>query len=103
MSVIVAGEDPNDIATAIEAEGFPVARVDIANRPALEEAGIVDATAYVLTEMEQATSISVAKDLNPELRVVVYAAGSLPDFALAQADLILDPDLFDPEDVAAEL
>lgn len=103
MSVIVAGEDPEDIAAAIEAEDFEVARVDIANRPALEDAGVVDATAYVLTEMEQATSISVAKDLNPEFRVVVYAEGSLPNFALAQADLILDPDLFDPEDVAAEL
>jgi Trk K+ transport system NAD-binding subunit len=103
MRVIVAGEDPEDITTAIKAEDFAVARVDIANRPALEEAGIVDATAYVLTEMEQATSISVAKDLNPDLRVVVYAEGSLPDFALAQADLILDPNLFEPEDVAAEL
>ena len=103
MSVIVAGEDPEDIAAAIETEGFEVARVDIANRPALEEAGIVDATAYVLTEMQQATSISVAKDLNSDLQVVVYAEGSLPDFALAQADLILDPELFDPEDVAAEL
>ena len=103
MTVVVAGEDREAIADAIEAEGFTVARVDVANRPALEEAGVVDATAYVLTEMQQATSISVAKDLNPELDVVVYADGSLPDFALAQADLILDPDLFDPADVAAEL
>lgn len=103
MSVIVAGEDREEIADAIDAEGDTVARVDVANRPALEEAGIVDATAYVLTEMRQATSISVAKDLNAELQVVVYADGSLPDFALAQADLILDPALFDPEDVAAEL
>ena len=103
MTVVVAGEDREAIADAIEAEGFTVARVDVANRPALEDAGVVDATAYVLTEMQQATSISVAKDLNPELDVVVYADGSLPDFALAQADLILDPDLFDPADVAAEL
>ena len=103
MSVIITGTDPNEIAEAIESEGFEVAHVDIGNRPALEDAGIVDATAYVLTEMQQATSISVAKDLNPDLQVVVYAEGSLPDFALAQADLILDPELFDPADVAAEL
>ncbi|MXR51651.1 CTP synthetase [Halovenus sp. WSH3] len=103
MTVIVAGEDPYDIGAAIAAEGFEVARVDIGNRPSLEEAGIVDATAYVLTEVQQATSISVAKDLNEEVKVVVYADGSVPDFARGQADLILDPDLFDPADVAAEL
>ena len=103
MSVIVVGEDPYEIADAIEAEGFDLARVDIGNRPALEDAGIVDATAYVLTEVQQATSISVAKDLNPDLKVVVYADGSVPDFARGQADLILDPNLFDPADVAAEL
>jgi hypothetical protein len=103
MSVIVAGEDPYEIGEAIEAEGFEVTRVDVGNRPALEDAGTVEATAYVLTEVQQATSISVAKDLNPELKVVVYADGSVPDFARGQADLILDPGLFDPADVAAEL
>jgi hypothetical protein len=100
---VVAGTDDHGIADAIAAEGFDVARVDVANRPALEEAGIVDASMYVLTEVEQATSIPVAKDLNPDLKVVVYADGSLPDFARGQADLMLDPDLFDPAEVAAEL
>ncbi|MFT4945811.1 MAG: hypothetical protein ACI8TL_000038 [Natronomonas sp.] len=103
MSVIVVGEDPYGIADAIDAEGFEVSRAEIGNRPALEDAGIVDATAYVLTEVRQATSISVAKDLNPDVKVVVYADGSVPDFARGQADLILDPNLFDPADVAAEL
>ena len=102
-TIIVAGTDPEDIATAIEAEGFDVERVDVANRPALEEAGIHDSRTYVLTEVEQATSISVAKDLNPDVKVIVYADGSLPDFARGQADLALDPALFDPSDVAAEL
>ena len=35
MRVIVAGPDERDIAAAIEAEGHEVARVDVANRPAL--------------------------------------------------------------------
>jgi hypothetical protein len=102
-TVIVAGSDPNDIASAIEAEGFEVARVDIANRPALEEAGIHEAATFVLTEMQQATSISVAKDLNEDLKVLIYSEGSLPDYASRQTDLSLDPALFDPADVAAEL
>jgi hypothetical protein len=100
---IVAGTDEYGIGDAIEDAGFTVSRVDIANRPALEENGITDASTYVLTGTEQATSIAVAKDLNPDLKVVVYADGSLPDFARGQADLMLDPALFEPGDVAAEL
>jgi Trk K+ transport system NAD-binding subunit len=102
-TVVVAGTDEYDIATAIDTEGFDAAVVDTANRPALEEAGIVDAYTLVLTEVEQATAIPVAKDLNPDLTVVVYADGSIPDFARRQTDLALDPALFDPADVAAEL
>jgi hypothetical protein len=103
LNVIVTGTDSHEIGDAIEDAGFDVSAVDIGNRPALEDAGVVDADIYVLTEVEQATSIPVAKDLNDDLKVVVYADGSLPDFALGQADLVLDPALFDPEDVAAEL
>lgn len=101
--VIVAGEDSYDIAPAIEAEGFDVRLIEIANRPALEDAGVLDAETFVLTEVRQATSISVAKELNEDLKVVVYADGSLPDFARGQADLLLDPSLFEPAAVAAEL
>jgi hypothetical protein len=103
MRVIVAGPDEHDIATAIEAEGHEVTRVDVANRPALEEAGVLEAGAYVLTEVRQATSIPVALDLNEGLKVVVYDTESLPDFARGQADLAVDPDLLDPGAVAAEL
>ena len=103
MNVIVAGADDHDIAGAIAAEGHHMERVDVANRPTLESAGIVDAAVFVLTEVEQATSIVVAKDLNPDLRVVVYAEGSLPDFASRQTDLVVDPDLLGPDAVAEEL
>ncbi|MFB6188751.1 MAG: CTP synthetase [Halapricum sp.] len=103
MHVIVAGVDAEDIGHAIEDQGHDVAVVDVANRPALEEAGILDTEVFVLTEIEQATSISVAKDLNPDLKVVVYARESLPDFARGQADLVVDPALIDAETVAEEL
>lgn len=103
MNVIVAGTDDHAIAAAIESEGHSVSHVDIANRPALEEAGIHEAAVLVLTEVEQATSIAVAKDLNPDLKVVIYSEGSLPDFASRQADMLVDPALLDAETVAAEL
>jgi hypothetical protein len=101
--VVVAGTDEHGIADALEAEGAAVERVDIANRETLAAADIAGAAAYVLTEMEQASSIPAAREANPDLRIVVYADGSLPDFARGQADIALDPDLFDPADVAAEL
>jgi len=103
MKVVLVGTDPNGLTDALDAEGHEVTVADIGNRPGLEEAGVHDADVYLLTEMEQATSIAVAKDLNPDLRVVVYAEGSLPDFASRQADLVVDPNLLDPEAVAEEL
>ncbi len=103
MNAIVAGTDDHDIAAALEAEGIEVARVDVANRPALEDAGVLEAETYVLTEVQQATSISVALDLNDDLHVVVYADESLPDFARGQADLVVDPELLDTAAVAEEI
>ncbi|WEL21206.1 NAD-binding protein [Halorhabdus sp. BNX81] len=102
MRVIVAGADEGGIGEAISAEGHEVTAVDVADGESLEAAGIEEMDAYVLTEMAQATSIAVAKDHNPEIRVVVYAEGSLPDFATRQADLVVDPSLLDADAVAAE-
>jgi hypothetical protein len=103
MQVILTGTDEYDIGGAILDAGHDVTRVDIGNLDALEQAGIDTADVYVLTELEQATSIPLAKESNPDVRVLVYDDGSLPDFARGQADLVLDPALFDPDEVAAEL
>ncbi|MHC3380051.1 DUF7126 family protein [Haloarcula sp. H-GB5] len=103
MNVVLVGSDPNGLTDALEAEGQTVTVADVGNRPGLEEAGIHEADVYLLTEMSQATSIAVAKELNPDLRVVVYAEGSLPDFASRQTDLVVDPGLLGSDAVAEEL
>jgi len=100
---VVVGPDERGIAQALEAAGFDVATTEVGNRPRLEEAGIHEATLYVLTDLAQATSITVAHDLNEALRIVVYAGGSLPDFATRQTDLVVDPELLAPAAVAEEL
>ncbi|WP_435076314.1 DUF7126 family protein [Halococcus sp. AFM35] len=101
---VLAGPDPDGLGDALEAEGMGVARIDgIANGSALEDAGIDGASLFVLTDVGQATAIPVAVDLVDEIRVVVYARESLPEFAKGQADLLLDPALFDAETVAEEL
>jgi Trk K+ transport system NAD-binding subunit len=103
MNVVIVGSDPDGITDALADAGHTPTVADVGNRPGLEEAGIHDADVFLLTEMGQATSIVVAKDLNPDLRVVVYSEGSLPDFASRQTDLVVDPNLLAPDAVAEEL
>ena len=103
LTVTIAGPDDDAIGNAVEAEGHDVSVAPIGNRPGLEEAGIHEADVYLLTDLDQATSIAVAKDLNDDVRVVVYAEGSLPDFASRQTDLVVDPNLLPPDAVAEEL
>ena len=104
MEAIVAGPDEDDIGDALEAEGIALERVTgIVSRPALENAGIVEADLYVLTDAEQATSIPIARDLNEDVRLVAYARDTLPEFVKGQLDLAIDPRLMDVQVVAEEL
>ncbi len=103
VQAVVVGADEAGIGPALDGAGFEVETATVGNRPALEEAGIHQAEVYVLTDLDQATSITVAHDLNPAVRVVVYAEGSLPEFATRQTDLLVDPALLDAGTVAEEL
>ncbi|RJS99552.1 CTP synthetase [Halococcus sp. IIIV-5B] len=104
QKAVVAGPDLDGLGDALEAEGVGVSWVEgIANRPALEDAGISEADVFVLTDVEQATSIPVVVDLVGRIRIVVYSRDSLPEFAKGQADLLVDPALLDARTVAEEL
>ncbi|ELY42917.1 DUF7126 family protein [Natronorubrum tibetense] len=104
MNVVVAGPDEDEIGDALEAEGASVIRLNgVISRPALEEAGIVDADLYVLTDVGQATTIPVVCDLTDDIRTVVYARDTVPEFVKGQLDLAVDPKLMDAAMVAEEL
>ncbi|MCW8173100.1 MULTISPECIES: CTP synthetase [Natrialba] len=104
MEVIVAGPDEDEIAPALEAEGATVSRLEgVVSRPELETAGIVDAELYVLTDVGQATTIPIVCDLNDDIRTVVYARDTVPEFVRGQLDLALDPQLIDPIVLAEEV
>ncbi len=104
MYAILAGPDPDELGEQLREQGVEVANVDgMATRPELEEAGVHRAALFVLTDVEQATAIPIAKDINEEVRAVVYDRQSLPEFVSAQADLAVDPELLDVEAVAEEL
>src|SRR6056297_3054780 len=103
MKAILVGPDRDGLGDALEAEGVELTRIEeLATRPALEEAGITEADALVLTETGGATVIPIAKDLNEDVKVVVYTDEDLPDFARGQADFIVDPQLLSAEAVAEE-
>jgi voltage-gated potassium channel Kch len=101
---IVAGDDVDGLGAALEAEGVETTSIDTpATADSMEAAGLADADLFVLTDLADATAIPLAKELNPDVRVVVYAHDTLPEFAKGQADLAVDPDLLGPEVVAEEL
>ncbi|OVE84852.1 DUF7126 family protein [Natronolimnobius baerhuensis] len=103
-NAVVAGADDNGITDALEAEGVEVARLEgVISRPQLEEAGIVEAQLYVLTDVSQATTIPIVCDLSDDIRTVVYSRESSPEFVKAQLDFAVDPKLLDPALVAEEL
>ncbi|RLM68093.1 CTP synthetase [Halorubrum sp. Atlit-8R] len=101
---VVAGPDQHGLGEELAALGVEVRRIEgLVTAPKLEDAGVADAAYFVLTDVEEATGIPVAKELNPEVRVVTYASRSLPEFVATVADLAVDPDLLGAATVAEEL
>lgn len=103
MHVVLAGDDSHGLREALDDSEMSLATVPVVDRSALEAADIASADAYLLTDMSQASTIAVAKDCNPDLRVVVYDDAALPDYAARQTDLAVDPALVDPDAVVESL
>ena len=101
---IVAGPDEHGLGEELAALGVEIRRIDgLVTAAKLEDAGVADADLFVLTDVEEATGIPVAKELNPDVQIVTYAGRSLPEFVATVADLAVDPDLLDAATVAEEL
>ena len=104
MEAIVAGPDADGLSEALTAADVEVSRIEgIATRPAMEDAGIVDAELLVLTDAAHATAIPIARDLTDGLRIVVYTADSLPEFVKGLEVMRVDPAVLGPDAVAEEL
>lgn len=103
MTAVVAGPD-RGIGDALADRGVSVSRISgLITGEALAGAGIETADLYVLTDVSEATSIPIAKDENPSLRVVVYSPDTIPEFVRGQVDFAMAPDVLAPDVLAEEL
>lgn len=103
-SAVVHGPDEHGLGAALTEEGFDVARLEgPTDADMLTAAGVETATYFVLTDVGEASAIPVAKELAPEITVVVYDDDSLPEYVAGVADLAVDPALLAASVVAEEL
>lgn len=104
LTAIVIGPDDDGLGDALEAAGVDTTHaVGTASREQLLDVGTETADLLIVTNSTLATSIPIANEINPQLKVVVYIHDSLPEFARTTAELIIDPELIDPDTVAEEL
>ena len=103
MHALIVGPD-RGIETALADQGVGTRRVDgLATGESLDGAGLADADLLVITDADEATAVPVAKDRNPDVRIVFYTPHSVPEFVRGQLDLAVDPALLGTDVVAEEL
>lgn len=103
MKAIIIGKG-TEIKDALVEHSYDVVVIDgLGTAEALDEAGVEDAALLVVTDIREATAIPIAKDTNPELRVIVYADETMPEFVRGQVDLAVTPDVLSPDIVAEEI
>lgn len=103
MKAILVGTD-HALEAALDDQGVETVRVDgPATRDALEAAGVAAADVVVITDVGEATAVPIAREANPDVRVVLYSPDTMPEFVRGQVDLAVAPGVLDPEVVAEEL
>jgi len=100
---IIAGPD-RGIESELTAHGVETVRLNgLATGESLDDAEIASAQLLFITDVEEATAVSVAKERNPEVRVIFYLDDAVPEFVRGQLDLAVDPDLLGPDVVVEEV
>lgn len=103
-TIVVSGPDPHDLSGELSTHLQDVRFIDdVLSRDSLSSIGIAEADTFVLTDLEQATAIPIAHDINRDVRLVIFARGRVPDFVRAQLDIAIDPRAVTVEVVAEEL
>ena len=99
---LILGPD-RGLEAALADQGVETARIEgPTTESALEAAGLPDAGLLFVTDAGEASAISVAKGLAPDVRIVWYAPASVPGFVTRQLDLGVDPALIEPDSLVEE-
>lgn len=102
--IILAGPDEKQLGDVIESAGGTVTRLTgPLTKQRLTQAGIEDTDILVLTDVREATAIVLTREVAPEVKIVVYATETIPDFASHLADFRIDPNALDQGMVVEEL
>ena len=103
MKIIFFGNG-GDLSSALCDQGFEVEELpapgDIYTPPADL---ILDADLLVITDTSDPTGILLCRELNPDIKTIVYSQDELSDFLRPQIDFALDPRLFPPNLMVEEI
>lgn len=103
LRAIIAGPD-RGIESELDRHGVETVRLNgLATGESLDEAEIATAGFLFITDVDEATAVPVAKDRNPDIRIVFYTPESVPEFVKGQLDLAIDPALLGADVVVEEL
>lgn len=103
MRVIIVGPDQG-LEEAFRAVGVETTRIaGIGTAAALAEAGVEHASCVVVTDVNEATVIPIAREANPGIRAVIYSESTMPEFVRPQVDFAVTPRVFEPSVLAEEL
>jgi len=103
MKAILVGTD-HDLEAALDGQGVETVAIDgAATRDSLLAAGVESADVLIVTDVGESTAIPIAREANPDVRIVVYSPESMPEFVRGQVDLAVAPGVLEPDVVAEEL
>ena len=103
MYAILVGPD-RELETALRDQGVETTRLEEpATGESLDDARVADADLLVVTDVAEATAVPIAREANPDVRIVIYAPETMPEFVRGQVDLAVAPGVLSPDVIAAEL
>tara|TARA_B100000686_G_C16425322_1_gene779298 strand:+ start:329 stop:655 length:327 start_codon:yes stop_codon:yes gene_type:complete len=103
MKIIFFGSG-GDLSSSLSNQGFKIEELPAPGDLYAPPADLIlNADLLVITDTSDPTAILLCRELNPDIKTIVYSQEELSDFLRPQIDFALDPRLFPPKLVAEEI
>ncbi len=103
MKIIFFGNG-GDLSLALSNQGFELEEIStLEGIHSSPPDALLNSDLLVITNTSDPTGILLCKELNPNLKIIVYSQDEISDFLRSQIDFALDPQLFPPDLVVEEL